>query len=637
METLVRAAVEIRKVIFELIPPEAEVTKVDFEGPKIAIYSRKPHLFLENNGELVKKVAKALKKRVIVRGDPDSRMNEKEAEALIKSLIPSEAKLQDIFFNIITGEVEIEVLYPEKVPGQVLYEILAKTLWHPKLIRKPPLSSRTVKEIRALYRSYAEERLKFLHQLGYRIYRKPLFEDKYVRIVALGSFQEVGRSAILVQTPDSNILLDAGIKPTSNGDELPFFDLPEFNVEELDAVVVTHAHLDHCGIVPYLYKYGYKGPVYMTEPTLHLAKLLYDDYLKIAEREGRKAPYGIRDVASTLLHAYTLSYGEVTDISPDTKLTLYRSGHIIGSALAHLHIGEGLLNIVYTGDIKYANTMLLEKAHTRFPRVEVLIIESTYGGNEDRLPDEMEAQLQLLEVVKDTIRRGGVVLIPVLAIGRAQEILLSLISLIKKKALEEIPIFIEGMMNEVSAVHTAFPEYLSSRIRNLIYQGENPFTAENIHIVRNENREDIASHRPSVILATSGMLTGGPVLDYLRILADDEKSSLVFVSYQVEGTLGRRILQGLRQLTFTGERGRKIIRELKMRVYRVEGFSGHSDRPQLARYIRHISPTPRHIILNHGERNKIREFKSFLNYLKRKHGLGYEVSSPQNMEAVRLY
>ncbi len=637
METLVRAAVEIRKVIFELIPPEAEVTKVDFEGPKIAIYSRKPHLFLENNGELVKKVAKALKKRVIVRGDPDSRMNEREAEALIKSLIPSEAKLQDIFFNIITGEVEIEVLYPEKVPGQVLYEILAKTLWHPKLIRKPPLSSRTVKEIRALYRSYAEERLKFLHQLGYRIYRKPLFEDKYVRIVALGSFQEVGRSAILVQTPDSNILLDAGIKPTSNGDELPFFDLPEFNVEELDAVVVTHAHLDHCGIVPYLYKYGYKGPVYMTEPTLHLAKLLYDDYLKIAEREGRKAPYGIRDVASTLLHAYTLSYGEVTDISPDTKLTLYRSGHIIGSALAHLHIGEGLLNIVYTGDIKYANTMLLEKAHTRFPRVEVLIIESTYGGNEDRLPDEMEAQLQLLEIVKDTIRRGGVVLIPVLAIGRAQEILLSLISLIKKKALEEIPIFIEGMMNEVSAVHTAFPEYLSSRIRNLIYQGENPFTAENIHIVRNENREDIASHRPSVILATSGMLTGGPVLDYLRILADDEKSSLVFVSYQVEGTLGRRILQGLRQLTFTGERGKKIIRELKMRVYRVEGFSGHSDRPQLARYIRHISPTPRHIILNHGERNKIREFRSFLNYLKRKHGLGYEVSSPQNMEAVRLY
>ncbi len=637
MESLVKAAAEIREVIFELIPPEAEVTKVDFEGPKIAIYTRKPHLFLQNNGELVKKVAKALKKRVIVRGDPDTRLDEKEAERIIRALIPSEASIQDIYFNIITGEVEIEVLYPEKVAQSILYEILAKTLWHPKLVRKPPLSSRTVKEIRALYRSYAEERLRFLRNLGYRIYRKPLFENKYVRIVALGGFQEVGRSAILVQTPDSNILLDAGIKPTSNGDELPFFDLPEFNVDELDAVVITHAHLDHCGIVPYLYKYGYRGPVYMTEPTLHLAKLLYEDYLKIAEREGKKAPYGMRDVAATLLHAYTLSYGEVTDISPDTKLTLYRSGHIIGSALAHLHIGEGLLNIVYTGDIKYANTMLLERAHTRFPRVEVLIIESTYGGNDDRLPDEKEAQLQLAQIVKRTIDRGGVVLIPVLAIGRAQEILLSLSSSIRMGLLPEIPIFIEGMINEVSAVHTAFPEYLSPRIRGMIYRGENPFTAENIHIVRNENREDIVSHRPSVILATSGMLTGGPVLDYLRILAPDDKSSLVFVSYQVEGTLGRRILQGLRQLTFTDERGRKIVREIRMEIHRVEGFSGHSDRPQLARYVRHISPTPRHIILDHGERNKIREFRGFLNYIKRKNNLGFDVLTPQNIEAVRLY
>ncbi|RLE58958.1 MAG: beta-CASP ribonuclease aCPSF1 [Thermoprotei archaeon] len=638
METLIKAAAEIRKTIFSLIPPSVEITKVDFEGPKIAIYTRKPQLFIENNGELIKKVAKAVKKRVIVRGDPQSRMSEKDAQEYIISIIPKEAGLKDIYFNLVTGEVELELLYPEKVSSEILYQILSKTLWHPKLIRKPPISSRTIREIRELYRSYSAERLKFLHELGYRIYRKPLFETKYVRITALGSFREVGRSAILIQTPESNILLDAGIKPTSNGDELPYFDLPEFDISNLDAVIITHAHLDHCGILPYLFKYGYKGPVYMTEPTLHLSKLLYEDYIKIAEREGRKAPYTMRDVASTILHTYTLGYNEVTDIAPDARLTFYRSGHILGSALAHIHIGDGLINIVYTGDIKYAKTVLLDPAYTRFPRVEVLIIESTYGGHNDNLPNEMEAQMQLSEIVLNTIRKNGIVLIPVLAIGRAQEILLTLLDHIKKKILPEIPIFIEGMIDEVSAVHTAYPEYLSQRIREMIYNGENPFTMSNVHIVKGEDREEIVNERPAVILATSGMLTGGPVLDYLKLLASDENSSLVFVSYQVEGTLGRKILQGLRKLTFTDIQGKMIVKELKMSVYRVEGFSGHSDRRQLSRYLRHISPTPKVIILNHGEKTKISEFKGFIEgYLKKKFNLNFEVLAPKNMETVRLH
>lgn len=638
METLIRAAAEIRETIFSIIPVSVEITKVDFEGPKIAIYTRKPQLFIENDGELIKKIAKAVKKRVIVRGDPQSRMPEKEAQEYITSIIPETAGLKDVYFNLVTGEVELELLYPEKVPNGVLYQIFSKTLWHPKLIRKPPIKSRTVREIRELYRSYSAERLEFLHKLGYRIYRKPLFETKYVRITALGSFREVGRSAILVQTPESNILLDAGVKPTSNGDELPYFDLPEFDINSLDAVVITHAHLDHCGILPYLFKYGYKGPVYMTEPTLHLSKLLYEDYIKIAEREGKNPPYTMRDVASTILHTYTLGYNEVTDIAPDARLTFYRSGHILGSALAHIHIGDGLINIIYTGDMKYARTALLDPAHTRFPRVEVLIMESTYGGHGDILPDEMEAQMQLSEIVMRTIRRKGIVLIPVLAIGRAQEVLLSLLDHIKKGLLPEIPIFIEGMIDEVSAVHTAFPEYLSQRVREMIYNGENPFTMSNVHIVKGENREEIVNERPAVILATSGMLTGGPVLDYLKLLAGDENSSLVFVSYQVEGTLGRKILQGLRKLTFTDKQGKMTIKELKMEIHRVEGFSGHSDRKQLSRYLQRISPTPKVVILNHGEKTKISEFRNHIETrLKKRYRLNFEVLTPQNMETIRLY
>ncbi len=637
METIIKAATEIRRAILELVPVYAEITKVEFEGPRIAIYSRKPEVFLEKEGELIKNIAKRVRKRIVVRGDPQSRLPEKEATMFIKEIIPKDAGLSEVYFNIVTGEVEIEVSKPENIDSSVRYEILAKTLWYPRFIRKPPLSSRTLREIRELYRISANDRLRFLRDLGQKIYRVQLFQDDYVRITALGSFQEVGRSAILIQTPESKVLLDSGIKPSSNGDEFPFFELPEFSIDDLDAVVITHAHLDHCGILPYLFKYGYKGPVYMTEPTLYLSKLLFEDYIRIAEREGRVPPYTMRDVASAILNTYTLGYGEVTDISPDTRLTLYRSGHILGSALVHLHIGEGLLNIVYTSDLKYARTMLLDPAHTKFPRAEVLVIESTYGGSQDKLPDETEAQLNLAEIVLHTIRRSGVVLIPVLAIGRAQEILLVLISAIKRKLIPEIPIFIEGMIDEVSAVHTAFPEYLSQKTRELIYSGENPFTAPNVHIVKGESREEIINTRPSVILATSGMLTGGPVLEYLRLLADDDRSSLVFVSYQIEGTLGRRILQGLRTLTFTNSKGKMEVKELKMEVRQIEGFSGHSDRRQLTRYLRHISPTPRLVILNHGEKTKIGEFRGYLvNYASKKFGLNFNVIAPQNLETLRL-
>jgi KH/beta-lactamase-domain protein len=638
LETIVAVAREIREAIFSTVPKETEITKVDFEGPKVAIYTRRPQVFFENEGELVKKIAKTIKKRVIIRGDPEKRKAEKETEELIEKIVPPEAGLKNIYFNEITGEVEIEVLSPEKVSQWCLNAIFFETLWTPRVLRKPPIHSRTVNEIRELYRSSKQDRIDFLKRLGYKVYRRPIFPTQIVRVVSLGSFQEVGRSAVLVQTPEANILLDAGLKPTGDGDELPLFDLPEFAVEDLDAVVITHAHLDHIGALPVLFKHGYRGPVYMTEPTLHLAKLLLEDYVKVSEREGKDPLYSMRDINSMILHTYTLTYGEVTDIAPEIRLTFYRAGHILGSAMIHLHIGEGLINIVYTGDVKYARTMLLDPAYNKFPRAEVLIIESTYGSRTDVLPSEDDAKLELGKIVLETAQRNGVVLIPVLAVGRAQEVLLALLDLMKRRAVPQLPIFIEGMIDEVSAVHMTFPEYLSAAVREMILRDENPFTSENIHIIRGEAREDVVDKRPAVILATSGMLTGGPVLDYLRMLADDENSSLVFVSYQVEGTLGRRILQGLRKITFSDPSGKVITKDLKMQVYRVEGFSGHSDRRQLEAFIRRMEPTPRKVILNHGESSKIEEFMKYLGseWFRKRANLSFEVAAPKNGESVRL-
>lgn len=637
METITSVAREVREAIFGNVPPNAEITKIDFEGPKIAIYTRRPHIFLENDSELIKKIAKTVRKRVIVRGDEKSRLKENEAKEIITSLIPKDAGIKDLYFNETIGEVEIELLYPEKVEQSILNRIFAETLWYPRVLRRPPVVSRSVREIREIYRSEVDYRKKFLKELGNSVYRSPFFSTDRVRIVSLGAFQEVGRSAILVQTPDANILLDAGLKPTGTGDTLPLFDLPEFDPQNLDAVVITHAHLDHVGALPVLFKYGYKGPVYMTEPTLHLSKLLLEDYVKVSEREGRSQLFSAREITSIILHTYTLGYGEVTDIAPEIRLTLYRAGHILGSSLVHLHIGEGLINLVYTGDMKFSRTMLLDPAYTKFPRAEVLILESTYGSKSDLLPSEEEAILELGKIIKETIDKGGIVLIPVLAVGRAQEVLLAILNLIKNQLIPPLPIFIEGMIDEVSAVHMTFPEYLSQTVKNMVYNDQNPFTSENIHIYRGENKEDVTNTRPAVILATSGMLTGGPVLEYLKILADDPNSSLVFVSYQVEGTLGRKILQGLRKLTFI-EDGKVITKELKMGIYRVEGFSGHSDRKQLEAYLRRVEPTPRTVILNHGERSKIAEFQSYLQseWFRKKTHLNFNVLTPQNAESVRI-
>ncbi len=636
MRKVSNAIQDVKNAILSLVPPEAEVTRIDFEGPKIAVYSRRPHVFLANREELIKKLVKTIKKRVVVRGDPEARLKEREAEEKIRDIVPEEANITLIYFNETTGEVEIEAEKPGYVIGRdgvTLRRILAETLWYPKVLRKPPIASRTIYEVRELFRSRSDERLRFLRVVGHRIYRRQLIANEYVRIIALGGFQEVGRSAILIETPESRVLLDAGVKPSLGREEYPYFDLPELDPDTLDAIVITHAHLDHCGSLPYLFKYGFKVPVYMTEPTLYLMKLLQEDYLKIAERDGRQLPYSHRDVAEAVLHSYTLKYGEVTDIAPDIRLTLYRSGHILGAALAHIHIGQGLVNIVYTSDFKFARTGILDPANYQFPRVEVLIMETTYGGHQDYLPGRGEAERILIEIVRKTFERGGIVLIPVLAVGRAQDVLLVLNEAMERGLLPSAPIYIEGMIDEVTAIHTAFPEYLTPSLRERIYRGENPFTSPNINILRQagEERGEIVRIRPSIIMSTSGMLTGGPVMDYLKLLAEDEKSSLVFVSYQIEGTLGRKILQGLRRLAFVDARGKVEMRELKMEVHRVEGFSGHSDRRQLEFYLRKITPKPKRIILVHGERSKIKSFKRQAERIS-----GAEVLTPQNLEAIRV-
>ncbi len=632
-----REKIEISQYVLEHVPKEAEVTRVEYEGPMLAIYAKKPELLVEQSS-IIADIVNVIRKRIVVRSDPSVRLPEKETEKIAREIIPPEAEVTDVNFDPSLGEIIIEAKKPGMVIGKngtVLQEIIKRTKWRPHVLRSPPLRSKIIAHMRHYLHSESKERERILRTFGERIFRPKTFEVGDVRITSLGGVQEVGRSAFLIQTRESSVLLDCGINPGSSKpfEAFPRLDHPAFEIDSLDAVVISHAHLDHCGLVPFLYKYGYDGPVYCSAPTSSLMTLLQLDYLDVASKQGIIPPFDQKDVRECVLHTIPLRYGVVTDIAPDMRLTLHNAGHILGSSIIHLHIGEGLHNVVYTGDYKYARTMLLEAATAEFPRVETFITESTYGGPDDIMPSRVEAEERLTKIVNDTLERKGKVLIPVPAVGRAQEIMLILDGYMKRGLMKEAPVFIEGMISEATAIHTAYPEYLGREVRNsILHEGINPFESDYFTVVEHPSvRQNIIDGEPCIIMATSGMLEGGPVIEYFKSLAEDERNVIVFVSYQIEGTLGRRVQKGINEVAMIDSEGRMSVVKVKIRVESIEGFSGHSDRRQIINYVTHLKPRPEKVIVCHGERAKI---TSIANFIEKKCGM--QTFAPSVMEAFRL-
>src|SRR3989304_738825 len=332
--------------ILQSIPREANVTKIDYEGPRIALYTTSPRYLMQHN-EIISNLVNVIKKRIVVRTDESIRKLEEDARKILK-------------------------------------------------------------------------------QVGEKIFRPRLTQKSEVSLLTLGGFGQVGRSCMLLTTPDSKILIDCGINPGARSpmDSFPRLDWANITLDDLDAVVIGHAHLDHTGFLPVLCKYGYKGPIYCTEPTLPMMNLIQLDAIKVASAQGRTPMYADRDVKQIMKQAITIPYGTVTDISPDIKLVLANAGHILGSALCHFHIGNGDHNFVYSGDLKFAKSILFESASWNFPRVETLLIESTYGAKEDIQASRQEVESSFLKSVNSILKDGGKVLIPIPAVGRAQEIMM---------------------------------------------------------------------------------------------------------------------------------------------------------------------------------------------------------------------
>lgn len=627
---------EFKGTIRGSIPASIDVSDVEFEGALLVIYTKTPDRFAKNK-DLVKNLAKTLQKRIVVRPDPTVLTDIGLAEKKIRNIIPNDAEITNIYFQPDVGEVTIEALKPGAAIGKeglLLNEIRKQINWTPKIIRAPPIQSKTVGEIRGYLRQMSDERKEILQRIGKKLHRGISDGEKYVRMIALGGFREVGRSCTLLQTQDSKVLIDCGIDVSSDNNGSPYIHLPEvLPFEALDAVVVTHAHLDHCGLVPLLYKYGYKGPLYCTPPTRDLMTLLQMDYLKVAASDAKKVPYSSEHIRSVIKHCIAMGYGDTTDITPDIRLTFHNAGHILGSSTCHFHIGEGLYNIAFSGDIKYERTWLFNPAVNHFPRVEAIVVESTYGGREDHQPSRREATERLKDIIRNSMKKKGKVLVPVFAVGRSQEVMIVIENLVSNKEIPPVPVYLDGMIWEATAIHTAYPEYLNTKLRSQIFQrGDNPLLSEIFKRVDSvEMREKIIQNNdPCVVLATSGMMNGGPVMEYFKSWSPDDKNSIVFVGYQAEGTLGRRIQRGSREVSLN-DGGNIINIEMKMHVETCDGFSGHSDRRQLIGYLNNMSPRPERVIFGHGEESKCIDISSTIHKK-----MNLNTVAPMNLEGIRL-
>jgi KH/beta-lactamase-domain protein len=671
----------VGKIILKSIPSDSQITFVRFEGPNIALYTKNPKFALTELTYFLSSLSKTLKKRFIIRTDPSTRLHEDQTRQAVAKLLPKEVQVSAIFCDDATGEVVLEVSKPEAIDPNMLVQIAQSTGWIAHTRRSPHIPSSSINTLHSTLKSSARERSEFLQKLGKRVFREslivssvngndttpprrqqqqqhqkqqqttttttPTFSSEVrsnkppsrsssreeVMLFCLGGVKQVGRSCFVVVTPESKVMLDCGINPgeMSGLDAYPRLDWFNFDLDDLDAVVISHAHIDHQGFLPTLFKYGYRGPVYCTEPTLPLMILLQTDSVKIANSNGAYLTYSARDVNEVIKHCITLPYGKPTDISPDVTITLNNAGHIMGSATVHLNI-SGAHNILYSGDYKYARTQLLDSAVSMYPRVETLITESTYGNTTDVMPDQQSVYRGFTESINKSLMEGGKVLLPVPAVGRAQEIMLVMAKEMKEGRLIESPIYIEGMISEASAIHMSYAHYLGSDVRKSVSQGINPFQSEYFTVISGYGKRDdiLNDENPAIVMATSGMLEGGPSVEYFKELAPNPKNKIMFVSYQINGTLGRRVLDGaMSEVSMMDKSGKVKVIPVRCQTQKIDGFSGHSDFNQILNFVSRIRP--KRVLVNHGEKSKSENVASAI-YSR----LKVRSSVPDNREIVRL-
>lgn len=417
----------------------------------------------------------------------------------------------------------------------------------------------------------------------------------------LGGAMEVGGSSILLNISNKNILLDAGLRQSAGKDPIPNFRMIQEN-GGLDAIIISHAHLDHIGCLPLVSKEYPGARIYMNHMTKELVRVLLYDSLKVMNGRDEEIPiYAENDVVNTLNRIFPIHFEHTFEIFTDIQITLYPAGHIAGASCIYIQTKEGTL--FYSGDFSTFPQKTIEGIRIPRLRPDVAILESTYG---DKLHSNRQVEeMGLINLVKECIENKGKMLIPAFALGRAQEVLLILKSAMNKKILPEIPVYVDGMVRDINIAYLRNPLYLKNTLAKRIFKGIEPFYDEHIIAVKPmDKREDLVEMPGSAIfVSSSGMLTGGPSATYARLIAPKENGYIVITGYQDEESPGRKILALAEE---TNEERILQINGLHIPVkcmVKKVGLSAHGDKNEIKGLVEKISP--KNIFFVHGNQEVI--------------------------------
>lgn len=451
-----------------------------------------------------------------------------------------------------------------------------------------------------------------------------------VKLRFLGGAGTVTGSKTLVEAGDKKILIDCGLFQGLK--ELRLQNWSEFPVDPktIDSIILTHAHLDHCGYIPVLVKNGFKGSIHCTEPTRELTEIILKDSAKIqvedAERANRKSYtsheqaqplYKPEDVELAMNHFVTHEFSEWIIVAPGIKFQLHNSGHILGSALVEMNVLSK--KIIFSGDIGRSKPMLLYPPK-KLDQADYIVMESTYG---DRVHSNQNIQNELLRIILATLDRKGILMIPSFAVERAQEIIYLLYLLKQEGKLPKIPIYLDSPMGiNSTAVYDKYPTW-----QNLPKVHFNEMY-DDVHFIDNyeTSRAIVHDKKPKIVIAGSGMLEGGRILHYLNNHIENPDNTILFCGFQAAGTRGRAIMHGEQEIKFFGD-----YKKVKCHIESFTSMSAHGDQQEMIDWLSHFKKAPAKIFLNHGEPHQADAFR-----VKIHSTLKWDVVIPQMSESFEL-
>lgn len=437
-----------------------------------------------------------------------------------------------------------------------------------------------------------------------------------MKIRFLGAVGEVTGSNFLIETKDTKFIVDCGLFQGSDEleeqNEQPF----AFTPSEIDFMLLSHAHIDHSGRIPKLVSDGFRGSIYATRPTVDLCSVMLLDSAKIQEgdaewenkkrlRAGKKpiVPlYTMADAENALKYFVSTNYGVLTPINEYVTVRFRDAGHILGSSIVEMFIKEDgkMTKLVFSGDLGMPNKPIIRDPEM-IDEADVLIMESTYGNTVHE--DNEDSFQKLTEIIHHVTNRGGSVIIPSFAVGRTQELIYQLNTYFETMSdadfYKRIPIYIDSPMAiDATKVFMKNTAVFDDNAKKRILEGDNVFQFDNLKFVRSVEESKMLNQVrfPRVIISASGMATAGRVRHHLKHHLWDKKSAVVFVGYQAEGTLGRLLKEGVKEVKLLGE---EIA--VNCEIYSLEGFSGHADEPMLLSWLDSFTKKPKKVFLVHGE------------------------------------